>query len=261
MGERTSYPHGTFSWVELTTSDAEGAKSFYEGLFGWDNQDMPVGDDQGSVYTMAFVEGKPVGALFQGGPEQGPPHWNNYVTVDDVDETAGKVAGAGGTLAMEPFDVMDVGRMAIVQDPTGGFLHLWQAGRHIGAGVVNVPGAFTWNDLNTSDPAAAQPFYEQVLGWSFEKVPGDFEYWTIKNGGRMNGGMRPMGPEERQAGIPSHWLPYFAVDDVAASLQRAGELGGQALMGPVEVPGGGTFGVARDPQGAVFAVAAGEFDD
>src|SRR4051812_45801405 len=114
MGVRTKFEPGTFSWVDLATTDPEGAKSFYGSLFGWEAQDMPT-DDDGGTYTMNFIEGKPVSAIseqMQGQREQGvPPMWNSYITVDDVDLVSARAKELGATVFMEPFEVLDVGRM------------------------------------------------------------------------------------------------------------------------------------------------------
>src|SRR3954447_21551338 len=128
MGERTSYAPGTFSWVELVTSDAEAAKAFYTEVFGWTYQDTPIGD--GMVYSTALVDGKPAGALYSGDDQS--PHWNCYVTVASVDDATEKAGALGGRVMAEPFDVMDVGRMSVIADPTGAALCLWEPGQHIG---------------------------------------------------------------------------------------------------------------------------------
>jgi predicted enzyme related to lactoylglutathione lyase len=251
MGERTSYPPGTFSWAELLTSDADAAKGFYSQLFGWDYEDNPTGPD-GPVYSMATRDGKYVAALF--GDESQPPHWNCYVTVASADEAAAKAAEAGGTVIAEAFDVMEVGRMAVIADPTGAALCLWEPRAHIGASLVNTPGSLAWNDLITPDPEAAAGFYGELFGWTFEQMPGDIDYRVIYNGGRSNGGILA------QEG-PASWLPYFGHDDVE---RLAGEIdghGGKLFNGPMEVPGG-KFVVLADPQGAVFAaLTSGQYDD
>ena len=258
MGERTEHPHGTFSWADLSTDDHEGAKRFYAGLFGWEIEDMPAGDDM--TYSMARLDGKDVAALFKGDGTL-PVHWNSYVTVDDIDAMPEKVKSAGGNVMAEPFDVMEsVGRMAVIQDPSGAFLNLWQAKDSIGAGLVNVSGALTWNDLNTTDPEKAMTFYGDIFGWTFEKVPDDAtEYWVIHNGGRTNGGVRPI-DNSQEGDVPAHWLPYFACSDVEQARTKVEELGGRTFFGPMEVPQGG-FVIVGDPQGGAFALFAGEFDD
>jgi predicted enzyme related to lactoylglutathione lyase len=254
MGERTSYPPGTFSWVDLQTSDQDAAKSFYSDLFGWEYEDVPIGD--GASYSMAKLQGHSVAAI---GPLQGeemPSHWNCYVTVADADVSAARAKELGATLLAEPFDVFDAGRMAAFADPQGAVLSVWQAKENIGAGLVNAPGALTWNDLISPDVAAAAPFYRELFDWQVEEVPGaDGQYWSITNAGRSNGGMMPMPP----GGHPA-WNLYFAVEDVDATFARARELGADLVMGPMDVPTG-RFAVIRDPQNAVFSIVAGPMDD
>ena len=254
MGERTSHAPGTFSWADLSTTDTDGAKAFYTSLFGWDFEDNPIPED--GVYTMLLKGGKPVAALFSTMQEGQPSAWNCYVTVESADAAAASAREHGATVVMEAFDVMDVGRMAVFQDPTGAFLSVWEPRASIGAERVNEPGALSLNQLNTSDPERAQQFYEDVFGWRFESVSEDPPYWGIYNGDRLNAGMMPL-PD---AGAPSHWLVYFGSDSVDDDAGRIAELGGQAIVGPMEVPGGRIL-VAVDPQGAIVALFSGRFDD
>jgi predicted enzyme related to lactoylglutathione lyase len=257
MGERTSHDPGTISWTDLETTDQDGAKAFYGALFGWEYEDMPVGE--GATYSMAKLNGRSAAAMSGQRAEDAergiPPHWNLYVTVADVDAAAGAVAGAGGQVFAEPFDVFDAGRMAVIADPSGAALCLWQPGTNIGAEVVNVPGALTWADNATTDPSAAQAFYSDLLGWRFQSMSEEPPYWVIFNGDRNQGGIT-LAP----AGVPPNWFPYFAVEEVEASMRAAEEGGGTPFMGPIDVPSG-RFAVIQDPQGAPFAIIQAEFDD
>jgi predicted enzyme related to lactoylglutathione lyase len=262
MGERTSYEPGTFSYAELATSDAAGAKEFYSGLFGWEPEDAPVGTDM--VYTMLRLGGKTVGALYEA--EQAPhPAWLSYVTVEDADATAAKATELGANVMTEPFDVMTFGRMAVLQDPTGAVFAIWQANESIGAELVNVPGSMTMNQINTTDVEAAQSFYSELFGWRAERLTelGDadgVQYWGILNDDRLNGGMMELVEPAREAGVPSHWLVFFTVEDADAAVSRIRELGGQVQVEPTEIPAG-RFAIAFDPQGATFALFEGDVDD
>jgi uncharacterized protein len=261
MGERTSHAPGTFSWVDLSTSDPADAKRFYGGLFGWTFDDLPVGD--GIVYTMCRFDGKSVCAISAQQEQersQGiPPHWNNYVTVEDADASTARAKELGGNPLVEPFDVLDDGRMSVIADPAGAVLSVWQPRNSIGAGLVNVPGALTWNELATSDVDRAKEFYGALFGWRFEDMEGGaMTYTLVHNGERSNGGIRPQ--SEMEAGIPPNWTPYFAAERVDDSVTKAGELGGKVLVEPMTVPAG-RFAAIADPQGAVFAVFEGDFDD
>jgi predicted enzyme related to lactoylglutathione lyase len=258
MGERTEYTPGTFSWTDLTTTDPEAAKTFYSGLFGWNVVDMPA---DGAVYSMADLGGKPVAAI-SGQPEQqrdagAPPAWNSYITVESADEALAKATQLGATVHAPAFDVLDVGRMGVVRDPQGAYFCVWEPKRHIGAGLVNAPGALSWDELASPDLDGSQQFYEQLFGWQIEpfESPG-MEYRTIKNAaGRNNGGMRPVMPP----GTPPHWLVYFGIDDADAGAAKAEQLGGTKLTDPIDI-GMGQIAVVQDPQGAVFALYAGEFE-
>jgi predicted enzyme related to lactoylglutathione lyase len=254
MGERDRHEQGTFSWTDLATPDAQASKEFYGRLFPWDYTDNPIPDD--GVYVMATIGGRAAAAMFE--TTERHPAWASYVTVDDVDATTAKAGELGATVFAEPFDVMDVGRMSTIQDPTGAVLCLWQARTSIGAGIVNAHGALSLNQLNTSDPDAAERFYGDLFGWRFEKVPDtETPYWGIYRGERLNGGMMPLPPG---APMPSHWLVYFGTSDLDAAAGQIGPAGGTMMVEPRDVPGGRIL-VAQDPQGAFFALVAGRFDD
>jgi uncharacterized protein len=255
MGERTSYPPGTFSWSDLQTDDPDRAKSFYGELLGWSYDDIPIGD--GSVYSMAKVQGHRVAGLGERQDESIPPHWNCYVTVADVDASAARAGELGANVIAPPFDVFDAGRMAAFADPQGAILSIWQPRQSIGAQLVNQVGALSWNDLMTPDIPASSDFYRALFGWEISEIEGaDGQYWSITNNGRMNGGIMPT-PE---GGHPV-WNLYFAVRDADAAVAKAGELGGSTIAGPMDVPNGTRFAVLGDPNGAVFSVAAGPMDD
>jgi len=255
MQETPEYKPGTFCWVELGTSDVAGAKTFYAPLFGWEFDERPAGPDM--VYTMIKLDGKDVGGLYQLMPDmvsQGiPPNWMSYVLVESADDTAGKVKDAGGTVINGPFDVMTVGRMAIIQDPTGAVFSLWQPGTNKGAGVVNVPNSFCWNELATRDTKKAGEFYSSVFGWGKDvQNLGSMEYTMFTNGDRPGGGMFGITPD--MGNLPPHWLVYFAVDDCDAKVQKASELGAQVMKPADDIPGVGRFAILVDPQGAAFAI-------
>jgi uncharacterized protein len=255
MGERESYEHGTFSWTDLATPDAQASKGFYGALFGWDFEDNPIPDD--GVYVMARIDGRAAAAMFETTDRH--PAWASYVTVDDLDGTTARARDLGANVLAEPFDVMDVGRMSTIQDPTGAVLCLWEPRTSIGAEIVNGPGALSVTQLNTSDPDAAERFYSELFGWRFESV-GDEQmpYWGIYRGDAMNAGMMPL-PEG--APSPAHWLVYFGSEDVDASAETIRSQGGTLMVEPMDVPPAGRILVAQDPQGAIFALFAGRFDD
>lgn len=257
MGERSAYAPGTFSWADLGTPDLEAASAFYARLLGWAGEDRPV--PGGSVYRMMSVRGLEVAGLYAMPAEAAagrPPMWLSYVTVDDVDASAERAADLGATVVERPFDVADAGRLALLRDPQGAMLALWQAGGTPGARLVNDVGAMCMNQLTTDDLAGATDFYRGLLGWEFTQVaPEPQPYWSISNAGRLNGGMMALPPGQ----APPHWLVYFTVADLDAATATIQRLGGAVVVPPTSVPAG-RFVVARDPQGAHFALFEGPVD-
>lgn len=252
MPVRDQYDHGTPSWVDLNTTDPQAAKAFYAALFGWTVDDMPLPD--GGVYSMLKLDGRDAAALSGMAPAQDgvPPHWNTYITVDDVDAAAAKVAELGGSVHVPPFDVMDAGRMAVLQDPTGAFVCLWTAKEHIGAGVVGQPGALIWSELFTTDVDRAGAFYARLLGWQPTVHPDHPGYTMFMNGEQGVAGMVAI--TEEMGPMPPSWLSYFGVADCDAVASKAVELGAALVMPPTDFPKVGRGATLRDPQGAVFAV-------
>ncbi len=253
MPELTSYAPGTPSWVDLGTPDLPKARAFYEALFGWEGEDQ--GEDAGH-YTMERIRGLDVAAISPQYQEGAPPSWTTYITVDDADATSNRITDGGGTVLAAAFDVFDMGRMAVAQDPTGAFFSIWQPRAHIGARLVNEPGTLTWNELATRGFDAAAEFYASVFGWTYNEITFDgARYNEIQVDGRTVGGMMHM-DDSWPAEIPPHWLVYFAVADTDASASRVTDLGGQLSVPPTDIPPG-RFAVCSDPSGAVFSIIKG----
>jgi len=243
---------GNFCWAELATSDQAGAKSFYGQLFGWAAEDHPMGP--GEFYTTFQLQGRDVGAAYTLRPDmvkQGvPPHWALYVAVESADRTAAEVAGLGGKLLAPPFDVFEAGRMAVLQDPAGANIALWQGNKHAGFGIAEVPGCFCWADLMTGDAARAEKFYSRLFGWKFDRGEKGGDYLHIRNGEAYIGGVPPAGAAG--PGVPPHWAIYYYVSDCAAATGKAKSLGGRVYVPPTTMEGVGCWSVVADPQGATF---------
>jgi hypothetical protein len=253
----TSYAHGVPSWVDLATPDPDAAKAFYGALFGWEFEARPT-DTEGVDYTMAVKDGSNVAGMMQLMPEMAaagmPPVWSTYINVADLDAAVARVAPAGGDVRSPAMDVMDSGRMAIVADPTGAVVGLWQAKDHIGADLVNEHGAVTWNELLTSDVDAASSFYRDVVGWTAQAVPMPTGEYTLfhADGGNTDGIAGAMASP--MPGMPSFWGVYFFVDDVEATVEAATAAGAQVMMEATAMEGVGTLATLVDPQGAAFSI-------
>jgi predicted enzyme related to lactoylglutathione lyase len=253
MPERTSYDPGTPSWVDLTTPDTDAAKRFYGELFGWQAADAGPAEETGG-YAMFTLNGHNVAGI---GPTMGegqPPAWTTYFATADADATTEAAKAAGANALFGPMDVMEAGRMAVFLHPAAGFFGIWQAGDHTGAGLVNEPNTFAWNELLTRDVGAAKTFLETVFGLEpADQAFGGMTYTILNLGGKAVGGMMPM-PPAIPAEAPAFWQTYFEVADCDAAVARVGELGGSVMMPPTDMEGVGRMAAVVDPQGATFSV-------
>lgn len=272
MPEREGYIAGVPCWVDTSQPDPQAAADFYGQLFGWEMKDVMPPDSPG-VYLIGQIRGGDVAAV-SSIPDGAPPiaTWNTYVNVDDADATATKVRGAGGAVLMEPFDVMEAGRMAVFADPEGAVFMIWQANGQIGAQVVNEHGALNFNTLHVRDADAAKAFYNAVFGWTTLALPSG-EMWTQPGYGDhlelTTPGLREMVAQSGAPAdfvdvvaallpigddlpdLPAHWSVTFGVDDADAIAARATELGGTVVVPPTDAPWV-RMTVISDPAGASF---------
>ena len=255
------YPDGFFGWVDLVTTDVDAATAFYSGLFGWETEAVPT--PMGPAYTLCRKDGQLVAGIGPQPPgmaEAGMPSlWNSYVMVDDADATCAAATRAGGSVAMPAMDVMTQGRMAMVADPSGAVVGLWQPRDHDGADLFNAPGSLTWNELQTRDLAAATAFYAAVFGWRWEEVPDGDGYQvahldTKPGEDTSNAGAMTM-PAMVPAEVPAYWAVYFAVADCDDAVERATGLGAQVFL-PAMQMGPGRFAGLTDPTGAMVMVGS-----
>jgi uncharacterized protein len=247
--EFTKHDPGTFSWVDLATSDLDAAIDLYTDLFGWEvaKEDIPGG----GVYAMFRKNGKDVAAASLLRDEEKsmgvPPHWNVYITVEDAEQAAKKAEAAGGTILAPAFDVMEYGRMAVIADPTGAAFCVWEPKTNIGAHLLGETGALSWTELLTNDTEKAGAFYAEVFGYTLSPWEGDYTIFT-QGEKQIAGLMKP--PME----MPPNWGIYFSVEDVDGVWNKVKAAGGQAYLEPTDMPKVGRLAVLADPQGAAFGV-------
>lgn len=249
------YPPGTPSWVELSSPDAEASAAFYGELMGWNASEAGPAEETGG-YRIFEQQGRSVAGLMGHMQEGQPTAWMTYVSVADAAEAAEKARAAGGSVVVEPMDVMEIGRMAVFADPTGAVLGVWQPKTFAGADLVNEPNSLCWNEVLTRDADAGKAFYPAVFGWtagrpSFEGAPETYTVWELD--GKPVGGMMQMSDEWFPPEVPPHWSVCFAVADCDATVAKARALGATVTSEPMDMPIGRFAGFV-DPQGASFTV-------
>ena len=235
---------GKFVWHEQVSSDPGQAKDFYTELFGWGTELFKAGEMDYPMINSGGQNHGGFGTAQEGAP---PPHWLSHVQVDDVDETVEKAKSAGGSLAAGPFDMGEVGRMAIIKDPQGAFVSAYQP---TAEGAV-AEGVFVWDELGTTDVEGAEKFYGEVFGWTTKDMGPDFGGYKIFQVGETGiGGVMAL----QDPTWPATWIPYVGVEDADATVAKALELGASTIVEGMDVPTIGRIAVIKDPQGAVFGI-------
>ena len=244
-----SHLPGKFVWFEHLSTDPTTAGRFYEQLFGWHTERVPMGD---VVYPMIMNSGEAIGGY--GNADAGLACWRSYLSVPDVDERCAAALAAGATVLMPPTDYGDVGRAALIQDPGGASVALWKgSGDDIAdpADPASAPfGSFCWNELYVDDPVAAVAFYEKIAGYSHDEMDmGPMgTYYIVKADGVGRGGVMRQTP-----GQSPLWVPYVWVADTDATATLASHLGATVCVAPTDIPNIGRFTMMVDPAGAMVA--------
>lgn len=240
---------GKFVWFEHLSNDIAKARAFYEKLFGWHTEQMPM--PSGTPYAMIQNGSAGIGG-YGAAPPGVPTAWLSYLSVDDVDAAHQKALGAGAKSLMAPTDYGGVGRAATLADPTGAVFSLWKSAQGDPADVEQVPaGGWYWNELSTQDPKRALAFYESVFAFAHDEMAmPQGTYYILKQDDKPRAGL----VKSMQATAPSMWLQYVAVDDCDASAAQAESLGAKLFVPPSDIPGIGRFALFADPQGAMLAI-------
>jgi predicted enzyme related to lactoylglutathione lyase len=250
-------PEGTPIWYELLSADPDASKKFYDHVLGWTVEAQPSGEMD---YRMiATAGGDNVGGVMRLTPEMqtggAKPTWLFYIGVDDVDASFAKIKANGGGSLMEPFDIAGVGRIAFVTDPQGIPFYVMRGASDQNSTAFDrsAMGKCNWNELVTTDQAAANTFYADLFGWTYpDKMPmgpmGDYIF--IQAGEQTIGATMNRPPDGPYTG----WQFYFRAPDIEAAAAKVAEAGGTVIAGPHDVPGGDRIIVAVDPLGASFGV-------
>jgi uncharacterized protein len=242
-------PEGTPTWMDLGVPDLDRAMEFYGSVFGWE---FDVGPEEYGRYTTCLLKGRRVAAMSPQFDPSAGVFWNVYLATDDCDRTVEKAREAGGTVLVEPMDVMDQGRMAVVSDPVGAQFGLWQGRDHIGCEVVNEPGALVRNDLITPTPAPARAFYAEVFDFTLDSNPDlpefDFTFLRRPDGHEIGGILGD------PAAVTASWGTLFEVEDTDATVARVIAAGGTSTPPSDFVYG--RIAEVTDPFGARFSIGS-----
>ncbi|WP_104137951.1 VOC family protein [Arthrobacter sp. ZGTC131] len=272
MVQRNGYNRGEVCWTDVQTPDVAAAKSFYAAVFGWRYEDLPTPD--GRSYSKAFLEDDLVTAIAPQPQAQGaasaPAQWNVYLAADDARAIAEETPLAGGTVQFGPEEIADTGTMVFVEPPGGGATGVWQAGTHPGCGRYGEPGAISWAELVTAEPAAAVGFFQRLFGHDVTEYPQDDggTYTTLMVDGAEVAGVAPAPGLDEEQGLDEEaepdektrpdeelgWQVYFGVSSVSEAVLAAVAAGAEVLVEPEFAEDGGSIATLKDPQGGVFSV-------
>ncbi|MBO3095643.1 VOC family protein [Cellulomonas dongxiuzhuiae] len=249
------WPAGVPSWADITVTDLGPTQRFYGGLLGWQ---LSVGGPETGGYVTATVDGKVVAGLRVSDVPQ-PAGWCVYLATDDVEASVARAVGAGASVVVGPMSVLRQGRMALLTDPTGALVGLWESVEHTGWELTDAPGSFVWAEQMSHDPDAARRFYTALFGYEQHDMSApDFTYTSLSVGGTPAAGIGGYGPGAGD--VPAAWTWYIAVEDADAIVPRVGELGGEVVSGPEDTPYGRML-LVRGPAGEVLALLQAPEED
>ena len=257
MAEVTSYKPSSFSWTDYAANDTAAAIKFYSGLFGWEAETMKA---ESGDYTLMKLKGKSVAGLMEITPDMKamnvPPCWTSYINVENADAAVAKAKENGGKAIFEAMDAMDAGRWGLVQDTDGAVFGVWEPKSHFGSAFKEEHGAICWFEHASINSEASVTFYQNVFGWTSKKENmGNMDYTTFMNDGEGIGGLYEITPEMK--GVPPHWLPYFAINNIDIAIEYITSQGGKILMPKMHIENIGFFSVLQDPQGGAFGLVQG----
>lgn len=249
------WPAGVPAWADIAVTDLGPTQRFYGGLLGWQ---LSIGGPETGGYVTATVDGHVVAGLKVADVPQ-PAGWCVYLATDDLTASVARAVAAGATVVAAPTALLDLARVALLTDPTGALVGLWESGTHSGWELTDAPGAFVWAEQMSREPDAARRFYTALFGYEQQDMSApDFTYTSLSVGGTPAAGIGGYGPGAGD--VPAAWTWYIAVDDADAVAPRVAELGGEVVSGPEDTPYGRML-LVRGPSGEVLALLQAPDDD
>jgi predicted enzyme related to lactoylglutathione lyase len=243
---------GKFVWHDLITDDVKAARRFYGRLLGWEFEEAR--HPRGGAYTLIKANGRYIGGIVvrPDGGQADFSRWLPYLSVSDVDRSVSLTDAAGGETLVEPVALASIGRAAAVSDPQGAVLGLLRIRKGDPEDEREEHfGQVLWDELVTSDPAAAVAFYQSLAGYQAETLARNGgEYVVLEAQGHQRAGVLQRPNDD----IQPQWLTHFAVTDVETAARRAADLGGRVLLAPSPDIRSGGFAILSDPTGAVLAL-------
>jgi predicted enzyme related to lactoylglutathione lyase len=238
-----SHPHGSFCFAELHARDVDAAKAFYAAVLGWSTAEAP---GSSGAYSFFRLDGRTVAGLRRA---DGPSRWIPYLAVESVNRTTARAQELHASIVNAPFEMAGIARLAVINDPAGGIVGLWEAQGHDGADVLDETGSMWWAELVTRDVLGAKNFYSGLLDW---RPVDTLKYGVFKRGDESVAGILPIGSD--WGPVSPYWQVLVAVDDCDGRVERAKSAGGSLIYGPNDIPNAGRAAVLGDPRNAIFVV-------
>ncbi|GJM62860.1 VOC family protein [Persicobacter diffluens] len=247
--ENPEYYPGQIIWRDLVTRDAQKAKDFYGGVFGWEFDALYK---EGYQYLLVKNNGKPIAGIWgvPAKPEDSGDEWISSVSVSDVKKTLNELQPLGAESIGKVIHLKGRGTSALIKDPEGAYISLIKSDSGDPANDIESNHGWIWTELWTNDLEKSKAFYQNI-GYTIEQVPGQaVAYWVLKNGDQQCAAMI----QNPLDNIRSLWVPYIKVANPHMICDKVKALGGDVIMKPQENIRNGSVGICADPQGAIFAV-------
>jgi uncharacterized protein len=241
---------GKMVWADLVTPDLAAAEKFYGGLFGWTFQPIHAGDIN---YTVAMLDGRPIGGLLQKAIPAGQhqqPAWLTFLATNDIDAVKKLAVSRGAKVLADIKSYPLRGRQCVLSDPEGAVFALLASSSGDAPDYLAATGDWIWTSLHAKDAGAEAAFYQNLLGYDVFDLPSDdgLEHLILSTDNYARASANDL--EHGSARRHSHWLNFVRVANAAETAAKVVALGGRVLVEPRVDRHGGMLAVVADPAGA-----------